>query len=114
MKGISKRADIAPHRSPIDGITVPQNRVHEVNEATEGRPNHVHACPHVHTPGREMPPEGNDRKDEADSREYCEYGVEGGHPDALGFLSLKAACLKQCNASIEASVDRLNRGYVSS
>jgi len=40
-------SDIAPRWRPINGISVPYNGVHEMNEAGERRPNHVHASPHI-------------------------------------------------------------------
>ena len=50
--------DIAPHWCPIDGISIPYDGVHEVNETTKCRPNHVHTCPHM--PRVQMPIYGND------------------------------------------------------
>lgn len=70
---LNANSDITPHRGPIDSVPTPQNRVDEVNEATEGGPNHVHTRPHI--PRLEMPPQGNDRENEADPGKYGERCV---------------------------------------
>ena len=58
-----------------------------MNEASEGRPNHVHARPHIVR--LYVPPERNDGEDEADAGEYRERVVEGSHLwSALYFLKL--------------------------
>ena len=79
-----KRTDIAPHWCPIDGIIVPYNGVHELNEATKCRPNHVRACPHVHRV--QMPIEGDECHYHADSGEHREYDGGGCHVGRLLFL----------------------------
>ena len=84
--------DIAPHWRPIDNIPVPHNRVNKVNEASQCRPNHEHACPDLHVPRPQMPPQGNDREEEADSGEYSERGIGGGHLGALRWLYRQSEC----------------------
>ena len=63
-----KHTDIAPHGCPIDGIPVPYNGTHKVDEATNRGPNHEHACAHI--PRLQMPIQGDDREEEADGGEY--------------------------------------------
>jgi hypothetical protein len=74
---MSEYTYIAPDRCPIDGVPFPHDGADKVNEATKCSPNHVHARPHV--PQLQMPPQGNERCDATDPREYCERDIDGGH-----------------------------------